>query len=96
MDPRDVPVVMPRPANMGPIPVPPVNPDSDREITIKESHLKKEVWLAFNRGYNDGFVCGFHNAMQRRGVPPSRPAVPRTSSSGQRYRFNKNARNIKK
>ena len=82
----DIPVVLPRPENMGPIPVPALGPGNDEKmITIKESQLKKEVWLAFNRGYNDGFVRGFHNAMQRRGV--------RQTESGQRFKFNKNVKN---
>ena len=88
---NQLPVIMPRPENMGPIPVPPPNGEDDKEVVIKESHLKREVWLAFNRGYNDGFVRGFHDAMQRQ----SRAANRRTTPSGQRFSYTKDAKNKK-
>lgn len=81
------PVVLPRPVDQGPIPIVPPGPSPP--VNITEAEVKRQVWLAFNQGYNDGFVRGFHSAMQRRGVPPPRP--PRgVTTGGQRYRLREN------
>ena len=59
-------MLLPRPFGQGPIPIPPPAPTDSPLLEIQESEMKKQVWLAFNKGYNDGFVSGYHTAEQRR------------------------------
>lgn len=42
------------------------------EQPYSNTDLQRNLWVAFNQGYNEGFVRGFNTAMQRRGVPPPR------------------------
>lgn len=54
------PIILPRPNGQGPIPIPDLTSNNtDVVLTITEQQLKNLKWVAFNQGYNDGFIQGF-------------------------------------
>lgn len=54
------PIILPRPNGQGPIPIPDLKSNNtDVVLTITEQQLKNLKWVAFNQGYNDGFIKGF-------------------------------------
>jgi len=59
-------VILPRPKNQGPIPVPDtVINNEDIIYTISATELKRLKWIAFNEGYNDGYTRGFKSASKK-------------------------------
>jgi hypothetical protein len=58
-------VILPRPVDQGPIPVPMAVGDDKQEVTMLKSEMKRDVWVSYNQGYNDGFTRGFEAAKQR-------------------------------
>jgi hypothetical protein len=59
----DKPLILPRPKNQGPIPVPAITRNNQDIIyTISETELKRLKWIAFNEGYNEGYTRGFKSA----------------------------------
>ena len=94
-------ILLPRPEGQGPIPIPPVVSDDSPMMEMRESELKKQVWVSFNKGYNDGFVAGFHSASLKRpsyrgrgrGRGGSNRGKPRATNSGQGYRLAANVAN---
>lgn len=62
------PVVLPRPANQGPVPS---EQPGFGVLQITPEQLEREKWLAFNSGYNEGFSLGYNKGVRNLQTNPN-------------------------